>query len=94
MPLFLPRNACGRFTLDECDAMRAGTLHYPYTSAAYDLLPAAKIQQFLFSATIPSKNRIKKPAHYTICHEGSPSAAQRCQQSYSQRDLPWFGNPN
>ena len=50
MPLFLPRNACGRFTLKECDAMRAGTSHYPYTSAALDLFPRAKLQQFLFSA--------------------------------------------
>ncbi len=49
---FLPQNACGRFTLVECDAMRAGTSHYPYTSATHDLFPAAKVRTIFESSTV------------------------------------------
>ena len=50
--VFLPQNACGRFTLVECDAMRAGTSHYPYTSATHDLFPAAKVRTIFESSTV------------------------------------------
>ena len=52
---FLPRNAWGWLTLKECDAMRAGTSHYPYTSAAHDLFPSAKLHLFPHSASTSTK---------------------------------------
>ena len=44
---FCPRMRVGGLRSKECDAMLAGTSHYPYTSATHDLFPTAKVQHFL-----------------------------------------------
>ena len=49
----------------ECDAMLAGTSHYPYTSATHDLFLPAKIQQFPHPASTSAKKILtfpKKPS--------------------------------
>ena len=64
MPLFLPLNAWRRFTFS-CDAMLAGTSHYPYTSSSHDLLSGCKDRHIFWYLQIFEQRKQRK-VHFSL----------------------------